>query len=86
MQYKNANMLLPEALIKELQNYIQGGYLYVPASEEHRRWGEISGYRTELQRRNCRIRQEHRDGIAMEALADRYCLSVYTIRKIIYQK
>ena len=41
MKYINAKTLLPEALVEELQNYIQAGYIYVPAKEEqHRSWGE----------------------------------------------
>lgn len=44
MKYKNANTILPEELVKELQKYIQAGYIYVPAKDEQRRaWGELSG-------------------------------------------
>ena len=47
MKYINAKTILPEALIEELQNYVQAGYIYVPAKEEQRKsWGELSGYRT----------------------------------------
>lgn len=50
MKYINARTLLPASLVKELQQYIQGGYLYVPAEEASRRgWGEVSGYKQELQ-------------------------------------
>ena len=53
MKYINAKNLLPDALVKELQSYIQGGYLYVPADQaQQKRWGEASGYRQELQQRN----------------------------------
>ena len=46
MKYINAKDILPNALVKELQNYIQGGYIYVPTNQLHqKRWGEISGYR-----------------------------------------
>lgn len=87
MKYVNAEVLLPDALVKELQRYIQGGYLYVPANAKKRRaWGELSGYRTELQQRNLEIIGEYRNGVSMESLAERYHLSVYAIRKIIYQK
>ena len=49
MKYINAKYLLPDALVKELQNYIQGGYIYVPADQAHQKqWGEISGYRKEI--------------------------------------
>ena len=87
MKYINAKKLLPDALIKELQGYIQGGYIYIPKSQDQqKRWGESSGYRRELQHRNHHIIEEYRGGSSMESLAEKYCLSVYAIRKIIYQK
>lgn len=87
MKYKNANTILPEELVKELQKYIQAGYIYVPAKDEQRRaWGELSGYREELRRRNQKIASEYSQGISVEKLASRYCLSMSAIRKIIYQK
>lgn len=87
MKYINAKNFLPDALVKELQSYIQGGYLYVPADQaQQKRWGEASGYRQELQQRNRQIVEEFRNGISMEELAEKYFLSVYAIRKIIYQK
>ena len=52
MKYINANSLLPDKLVKELQRYIQGGYIYVPVDEkQHRYWGELSGYKEELRKR-----------------------------------
>ena len=85
MKYINAAMLLPDELVKELQGYIQGGYIYVPAVHEQRRgWGELSGYRKELHQRNSRIIEEYKNGISIEELAERYYLSIHAIRKIIY--
>mgnify|MGYP005786910269 CR=1 FL=1 len=87
MKYLNAKDLLPDALVKELQSYIQGGYLYVPTEQaRQKRWGEVSGYRQKLQQRNRQIVEEFRKGASMEALAEKYFLSVSAIRKIIYQK
>lgn len=87
MKYINAKTILPKALIEELQNYVQAGYIYVPAKEEQRKsWGELSGYRKELEKRNRKIRAEYDQGIFPEDLACRYCLSISAIRKIIYQK
>lgn len=87
MKYINAKTLLPKALVEELQNYIQAGYIYVPAKEEQRRsWGEASGYRKELEKRNEKIRTEYKQGISVEELAHRYCLSLSAVRKIIYHK
>ncbi|WP_130862762.1 CD3324 family protein [Bacilliculturomica massiliensis] len=87
MKYVNARTLLPEKLVRELQEYIQGGYIYVPAGMgKQRRWGELSGYRKELERRNRQITEEYRAGYTVDLLADRHGLSVYAIRKIIYRK
>lgn len=87
MKYINAKTLLPDALVRELQHYIQGGYIYVPADRvRQKQWGEVSGYRQELQRRNRQIIEEYREGTSMDRLAEKYFLSVHAIRKIIYQK
>ena len=87
MKYINAKFLLPDALVKELQHYIQGGYLYIPTDQTQQKcWGEKSGYRQELQQRNRQIQQAYRKGTSVEQLAGEYCLSVHTIHKIIYHK
>ena len=87
MKYVNAKILLPDMLVKELQEYIQGGYIYIPAIGEQRKcWGESSGYRDELQQRNRKIADEYQKGASIDDLADEYCLSIHTIRKIVYQK
>lgn len=87
MKYINANTILPDMLIEELQKYIQAGYIYIPAkNEQHKSWGELSGYREELNKRNKVIITEYKQGTSMEDLAERYHLSIYAIRKIIYHK
>lgn len=87
MKYLNAQVILPDTLVKELQNYIQGGYIYVPVEQEQqKRWGEVSGYRQELAQRNQQIKEEYQSGISMESLSEKYGLSLYAVRKIIYQK
>ena len=58
MKYINAKTVLPPWLVRELQRYLQGGYLYIPADQSRpKRWGEVSGYRQELQQRNRQIQQ-----------------------------
>lgn len=87
MKYINANEILPDVLVEELQKYVQAGYIYIPAKDEqHKSWGELSGYRKELSKRNRAIIEKYHNGVSMEELADEYYLSVYAIRKIIYQK
>jgi len=46
----------------------------------------LSGYREELDKLNAVIISEYQNGTSVEKLADRYYLSIYAIRKIIYQK
>lgn len=85
MKYINAKTILPEELIRELQQYIQGEYLYIPAlCEQRKQWGEKTGYRNELNQRNSEIRKKYQGGSSMEALAMQYSLSLSAIRKIIY--
>ena len=87
MKYRNANEILPAGLVEELQKYMQAGYIYIPAkTKEHKSWGELSVYRNELEDRNKKIFSDYRQGVPVEELAKLYHLSVYAIRKIIYQK
>ena len=86
VKYYNAKKLLPEALVRELQLYVQGGYIYVPATGERKQWGEVSGYRCELAERNREIRLAYQAGVSVDTLAGCYHLSPHAIRKIIYTK
>ncbi len=87
MKYLNAQTILPDALVKELQTYVQGGYIYIPVKQEQqKRWGEVSGYRQELEQRNVQIKKEYQNGSSIECLSKKYGLSVYAVRKIIYKK
>lgn len=87
MKYINAKDILPEHLIKTLQEYIQGGYIYIPSDNTcQKQWGEVSGYRQELDMRNSRIISDHKKGLSAECLSEKYHLSVYAIKKIIYRK
>ena len=77
MKYINANTILPDALIEELQEYVQAGYIYIPAKDEqHKSWGELSGYRKELYERNEIIIKKYKNGVSIEELAEEYYLSV----------
>ncbi len=87
VKYIKADSVLPIALVEELQSYIQGGYIYVPSKKDSKRkWGESSGYKYEIEQRNRKIRKDYQQGKNVDELADIYCLSVHSIRKIIYEK
>lgn len=87
MKYINADAVLPEELIKEIQKYVQGEILYVPIPEGLRKkWGESSGNRAYLHNRNTEIRQKFQAGGTIAELADHYCLSCDSIKKIVYTR
>ncbi|MBC8060550.1 MAG: hypothetical protein H7Y18_07780 [Clostridiaceae bacterium] len=86
MKYFNASDILPDELLREVQKYAQGKALYIPKNNERRKWGEGSGARSYYEQRNEEIQKKFtRDQISMEALAIEYCLSIETIRKILYK-
>ena len=84
--YKKANSLLPKELVKEIQKYAQGQLIYIPKDKnERQKWGENSGGRKRINERNNEINKSFRDGMAIDALAEKYCLSVESIKKIVYK-
>jgi Mor family transcriptional regulator len=87
MKYKNASKVLPEHLLLEIQQYVQGEYLYIPTQQLCcKRWGEKSGIRKILAYRNKEIIDKYKQGNKMIDLADEYCLSIHSIKQIIYKK
>lgn len=86
MKYENARDVLPEPLLKQLQKYAAGKLLYVPAGDEKKAWGEASGYREQLQKRNQMIRNMYAHGHTLSELADEYYLSLDSIKKIVYAR
>ena len=87
MKYKNANDVLPETLLAELQKYAAGELLPIPQLKERRKsWGESSGTRQYLRKRNQEIRDRFGQGQTVDELSDAYSLSPDSIRKIIYAK
>lgn len=84
MKYENARDLLPEPLLHQVQKYISGKLVYIPARQRKRQWGSASGYRQVLQERNREIRARFAIGESIDQLADRYHLSCESIKRIVY--
>ncbi len=70
---------------KEVQKYAAGETLYFPKGSARKKWGEASGARNFFQQRNAEIRQKYLQKASIERLADEYCLSVETIRRILFR-
>jgi Mor family transcriptional regulator len=85
MKCKNASDILPDELLKELQKYVSGETLYVPSDKERKKWGSGSGARRFYEQRNDEIRYKFFHKASIEQLAEEYCLSFETIRKIVYK-
>ncbi len=85
MRYRNASDVLPEDLLKEVQKFASGQTLYFPREEPRKQWGESSGARRFYRERNDEIRRKYIAKTSIERLADEYCLSVETVRKIVFR-
>ena len=83
LDYKNSKDLLPADLLKTVQKYADGTLLYIPQKKKRSAWGEKNGARYEFKLRNLEIVREYRSGLTIQELADKYCLSTETLRKII---
>lgn len=87
MKYVKANTVLPDTLVREIQKYVQGEYIYIPAElKKRKKWGENSGNRQYINNRNETIKRRHKNGDKITELAEEFFLSVHSIKKIIYDK
>ena len=84
MSYIKAEDILPEDLIRKIQEYADGVYIYIPRKPGTRHsWGQETDYKAELKARNERIRREYASGISVMTLSRRYHLSEKSIRRIL---
>ena len=75
MSYIKADEVLPQNIIKIIQQYIDGENIYIPKKDGSRvSWGEKTG---------TNIYQDYLNGETVSALASRYYLSDKTIQRII---
>ena len=87
MKYSNAYNVLPADIVRIIQEYVDGEYLYIPRKEEEqKKWGENSGSRDTLKRRNTAIYLKFINGAVILDLAQEYYLSDKSIRRIISQQ
>lgn len=87
MRYVRAREVIPEKLLKQIQEYVDGEYLYIPRKEaEKRSWGEKNHAREELDRRNAEIYHASLQGLSMKELAARYFLSEKSIGRIVAEQ
>ena len=87
MSYIKAEEILPEELIRQIQEYADGVYIYIPRKPGTRHpWGQETDYKAELKLRNDRIRSDYAAGTSVVALSCIYHLSEKSIRRILQKK
>lgn len=87
MGYTKAQDVLPEKIIKLIQEYVDGEYLYVPRKNENlKSWGEKNGARSMFKKRNIEIFKEYVNGATIIDLTKAYFLSEKSIRRIIKEE
>lgn len=85
MKYRKAESILPQELLEQIQQYIQGEYVYIPNKQGTKKgWGEKTGTRRYITERNVSIKKQYDSGKRCEQLAEEYHLSLSSIRKIVY--
>lgn len=85
MGYKRADSILPEELIKLIQQYVDGESIYIPRKDDNRaEWGSNTNTRQELNHRNNLIISDYQNGMDMAELSEKYFLSVKSIQRIVY--
>ena len=56
MKYENGRDIFPERLLKQIQKYASGKLVYIPSAEKKKDWGEATGHRKYLLKRNYDMR------------------------------
>lgn len=84
MKYINAKEVLPEELVRILQDYVQGCYLYIPKEEQQQvKDADQTKYGIELEKRDRHIYERYLEGWGVRPIADKYHLSESSVRRIV---
>lgn len=84
MKYEKAQNILPYGIIELIQDYIDGGYIYIPKKNENKKsWGENTETKKQLNVRDQEIFYKYSDGVPVKILSEQYFLTESSIRRII---
>lgn len=87
MKYINGKDIFPAELLDLIQEYAQGKYVYISKRDENKeKWGTRTSYQKELKMRNRHIYTKYLTGLSAEQLAIKYCLSIKSIKRILFEK
>ena len=86
MSYRNADDVLPKKLVEEIQKYVDGQLIYIPRNNaKSLSWGEKSGARIRMAKRNQAIVSHYDSGMTIAELSNMYFLSEKRIQGIIHE-
>jgi len=84
MGYKTAVGVLPDDLLKAVQQFVDGESIYIPRKHDNKKqWGECKDSRKLLERRNTAILTQYQGGRSVQSLSEQYFLSPKTVYKIL---
>ncbi len=87
MRYLKAQNVLPKEVIAIIQEFIDGEFVYIPRKDgEQKSWGEKSGTKDSLKKRNNNIFNEYMNCATVTDLSQKYYLSEQSIRRILSQE
>lgn len=87
MSYKKAKHVLPKELLEQIQQYVEGEYIYIPKRPERKKaWGSATAARQYFEKRNRQIYIDCLKGEDLHHLSEKYFLSLKSIQRIIRQK
>lgn len=84
MGYVNAFKILPQELVEQIQEYIEGQTIYIPKRKSKRcRWGEKTDTKVYFRERNFEIYNSFKNGTTVTELSEKYFLTTKSIQRII---
>ncbi|MBZ9626224.1 hypothetical protein G9F71_025810 [Clostridium sp. FP2] len=73
MSYNKVICILPNDLIKKVQEYIDGEFIYIPRKSSNKKeWGARTSIRQELYKRNTQIYGDYLAGHSSQDLSGKY--------------
>lgn len=84
MVYINALETLPEGLIEQIQEYVDGQVIYIPKIKSKKcKWGEKTDTKAYFKERNFEIYNSYQNGTTVYELSAKYFITPKSIQRII---
>ena len=85
MGYMRALEVLPDEMVREIQNYVEGELIYIPKLTKAG-WGAKTSTKAVLEKRNREIYADYHKGMSISELSQKYYLAEKSMSRIIKQE